>query len=192
MPRQTRLIDEHPQKDQIIAALVANESSRSIAKWTKPPVSHHAVSRYKCLVVSPAVDCAKSARYIADSKLARQPNDVLPSRTKAALKEQTKQVLEVATDPRVQEYVTELDRHRDVIDRQVAVADEAGDTRGLAAILTSDTNRIRTRAQIEGTGAMDPARAAAAGASTTQVLVVMPSLPAPESAEVVDVEVVDS
>jgi hypothetical protein len=48
-------IDNHPQRSQIIDAILAGRPVREIASWTRPPMSAMAVQRYRALHVTPAL-----------------------------------------------------------------------------------------------------------------------------------------
>lgn len=55
MPGPTTAVDSHVQRDEIINALLAGESTRTIALRVTPPVSHMSIARYKNLKIKAAL-----------------------------------------------------------------------------------------------------------------------------------------
>ncbi len=51
----TKGLSGHPQEELVIKALMDGQSSRQIAEWTRPPVSHLTIWRYRELVLKPTM-----------------------------------------------------------------------------------------------------------------------------------------
>jgi transcriptional regulator with XRE-family HTH domain len=175
--RQTRSIDQHPKRNQIIDAILAGQSLRKVAKLAG--VSHTAIADYKRKVVAPAVK--NSAKSLVKNNVPAEVSEHIQECT-----ELTHQA--VAENPVISRVLEKMERYP----RWLQAAENAADYRALSSLDGAETRTLELQAKLLGL-LQDTA-----GTTTNVQILVLPPSTRPESpqsaqgqiggGEVIDVE----
>ncbi|MFH1635801.1 MAG: hypothetical protein ABIG63_17555 [Chloroflexota bacterium] len=165
-------IESHPNKQKIIDAMLEGKPSRYIREHFAPDLHYTTIARYKRTTL---------AQHIRTARKLLQNNHTVVNSTHPA------QQLAIATQQvsSAQPFVSRLKAREDRREGWMKKAEDKEDFRALAALDRNEHGDIRLEAELTGALAGQQQQPGAPA-----VVIVMPSLPGPQPADVVDVEVV--
>lgn len=161
------IIDKHPQKQQIIDAILARKSLRDIAATTNPPVSFHAIQRYKNGIVIPALKIAP--KIMEERNLLEKRQKYVTELTATA--EATKAVMRA--DPILEGIKRRRELSSDLIEKAAAL----NNFNAFATVCNATNATDRLEAELTGRLAQP-----AGGTTVNQLVVVIPGWQAGDQA----------
>ena len=170
------VIEDHPQRQLIIDALLAGEATRNIVARLDPPVSFPTLHRYRVSVLGPALKLAHSKLL---QKQLQQPLDSAPpvscGSALRSIQSETRVATRVANaaEPLIARLAVKQQRR----EKWLQVADRKEDIRGFVGIDQSETRDIELEARL--TGVLETAPSS----NGPQVVVVINNHAAPAVAE---------
>jgi hypothetical protein len=149
MPLQSSAVEDHPQRQAIIDALLAGESIRTVASRCVPPVSPASVQRYRAKVLKPAMRIARAKLQQVQQLGSNAQSPVELSRLQADLNHRANhaaQRIENAAGPLLDRLAKKAHRREEWF----TIARAKQDTRGFAALDSVDSRDIELEAKLTG------------------------------------------
>lgn len=141
-------VETHPQREQIVQALINGETPKKIAKWVNPRLSHVAIYNYRNAKFQPAMNAAVTAATVASAYSTAKLQEIAdnPTRTNQALTELTQTAL--TADP----IRARLAQHQATVDATLerTVSGEKPDPRGVAALIAADLKSLELDCRLTG------------------------------------------
>lgn len=131
------VLETHPQRLKVIAALTSGESTRSIAEWLDPKVSHNSIARYRRERIKPAL----AAKFGGRPSLCATDSTTKDVQHVSAV---TRQALDA--DLFTQRLAAKYARY----DRVLQAAETKEDYRAVAALDQAETRTMHFQAELEG------------------------------------------
>jgi uncharacterized protein YdcH (DUF465 family) len=134
---------DHPQRERIIEALVAGESSYSVAQWCKPTVHPTTIWRFRRNCIAPKLSQVEQfAKSLQDNILQSANGNATVN---PAVIQNAVSALAVA-DPLLNRVNRKYERYDDMI----AKAQKANDFGGFSAVDRAETQALRLHAELTG------------------------------------------
>jgi len=134
------ILGTHPMREKIVKAILSRkETTREIAAWCEPPVTHVTISRLAKQVNAELAE----ATAIHKAKQMQSVADII-----AANEKTPEQVTALAVSGN--RHLARIERLLSPLERQVALADSVNDRQGLSAVAKTALSAIRTQAELDG------------------------------------------
>lgn len=179
-----RAIDVHPQKQQIIDALLEGRPYGEILSWCNPPLCSKTLQRYKTGPLRDAIRRAeekrrkKRERHLA--RLGASTLDPAKAQDRGAV---TKTLNERGTDPFFERLLERQYRRERLMRVAEEVGVSTGDVRGYALLDACEHRDLRLQAELAGV-----LQSPGPSGASVQMLVLLPGGREPERGEVIDIE----